>query len=97
RELRDDELAAIVVDEVTVAVAHEVGGGIEGPLFGQRLSLPHQLARGDLETPQRAVVAQTVDIVAIDDRRTGRWVDRVLLPRIVRPEERRAGFGLVQL
>src|SRR5437667_134534 len=65
----DDQLAAIVVDEITVAVAHQEARRPPGLLLGRLESLPNALARFDVEAAQLAVAADAVDVIALDYRR----------------------------
>src|SRR6266849_6751666 len=81
--LHDDELAAIVVDEQPIAIAHDEPGGPAGPLPGHRLGFPQTLAGRRPQTPELAVAADAVDVIADDHRRRDRRVQAVGLNLVV--------------
>src|SRR5712691_1589702 len=75
--LHDDELAAIVVDEQPITVAHDEPRGPAGPLLGHRLRFPQTLSGRRPQTPELAVAADAVDSITDDHRRRDRRVQAV--------------------
>src|ERR1700680_1656063 len=63
REPRHHELAAVIVDEVPIAVAHEEGCAIHGVLLEERVRFPHELAGRDRQAAELAVVVDAVQIL----------------------------------
>src|SRR2546425_3850562 len=62
QELRDHQFAAIVVDEVAIAIPDEERGAPRRVLFQERVGLPHELARGGLEAAKLPVVVDAVHV-----------------------------------
>src|SRR5262249_44363624 len=76
-QLRDHQLAAVVVDEIAVAMTDDETGDPPSPLPGDLLCLPHPLAGLGPDATELTVAADAVDVVAVDHRRGDHGVQAV--------------------
>ena len=79
-ELRDDQIAVVVVHEVAVAMLHD-GGATPAGLRGHLGAHPEPFARPRIQPSQLAVAADAIDMVADDERRGDHGVQPVGLVR----------------
>src|SRR5438552_11657200 len=77
RQLRDDQLAAIVVDEEAVAVPDKKRRAVHRAFFEERVRPPYQLACGGVETAKLAVVVHAVHVVILQHRRADDGVEGI--------------------
>ena len=73
----DDQLAAVVVDEIAVAVADHERRRIASPLARHGLGLPDTLAGGEAQASELSVAADPIDVVSFDHRGVHQGVQAV--------------------
>src|SRR6058998_3325881 len=94
RKARDDQLAAVIVDEVTVSVTHDHGRRPPGLLARDFERLPDPGAGPRVDASELAVAANAVDEVAIHDGRGDQRVKTVRIdfaPAVPSPEHPGSG------
>src|SRR5215510_13600371 len=64
---RDDQFPPIVIDKVSVAVAHDKAGCPSGFLLSHLHRLPDSFAGLQVQTPELTVAADSVSVISIDD------------------------------